>query len=438
MKYCKYLPSHGWQPVVLTARPVPSADLDESLLNQVPESVKVYRTHDVDPAKWEDSLARWTHRSAADPIGSGDHGSQPRPANIFRRALERSKRILKALLKESPDSHLFWVPFAVARGALILMSRRIDVIYCSTPPHSSHLVAYILGKIFRKPYVLDFRDPWHVANSLYPPRSKNSRLLSLETATKQRIVRSAAMVVAVSNGERDECRAEFPTLPDSHFQYITNGFDSADFKEVGAVTTVLRKPQVRLRLIHAGTVYPGTADDFLAALEHIATHLPDLADSIEVRLLGEITHSYMDRVGALVSRGLVVYYGYQPHSKALSLMRDSDVLVILMSGGIFRGSHLPSKGFEYLKIGKPVLAISPEGELTRMLCAAGIGHIVPPGSIDLLCTSIAKLRRLQVDDSLDPVVDSSVVAQYERSSLASRLASILDGVYDAHCRRRAE
>src|SRR4029453_4249159 len=61
-KYCRYLGAHGWMPLVLTAKPCGVSFMDETLGQEIPQDVEVYRTVDFDPAKWLDKLSRSTLR----------------------------------------------------------------------------------------------------------------------------------------------------------------------------------------------------------------------------------------------------------------------------------------------------------------------------------------------------------------------------------------
>jgi hypothetical protein len=60
-------------------------------------------------------------------------------------AFAQSERIIKAALKESPNSHVFWVRFAFLRG-LILSGEKIGEIYCTSPPHSKAFEYLQAGK----------------------------------------------------------------------------------------------------------------------------------------------------------------------------------------------------------------------------------------------------------------------------------------------------
>jgi len=425
LKYCKYLGPCGWTPVVLTAKPLGVAFQDASLLRQIPPEVAVHRTFDLDPAKWEERLGAWKARRARQPSpnpGTPQPAYEPAPA---RGGLLRGvKTFVKALLKESPDSHLFWVPFAFFRGLWVLATDKVDVIYCSSPPHSSHLAAYLLAKCARKPYVLDFRDPWYVQGSAKPPEGKIPMLLRLETWTKRRIVRSAARIICVSKGEMDELRAEFPELPQERFTYITNGYDPSDLP-----TT--QPPATRtgpLTLIHAGTVYFGVADELFAALKRLLAEDPAVARAMQVHMLGEIAHDYLGTVRELEDGGILKAHGLLPHAQALERVQASHVALILMGGTKYLPSHLPSKVFEYLHAEKPILAVAVEGELAELARKSGLGIVVPPRSTDALVHALRRLIADHAAGNLSRVPNQSYIRGFERSALAERLARVLDAV----------
>lgn len=427
LKYCKYLGGHGWRPIVLTARPAPTAPRDEKLLAQVPADVRVHRTLDIDPAKWEEALARWKHRRGR---SVGAAAVSPPPQVGARRAAPRwglwtrIKDLIKSLLKESPDSHIFWVPFAFLRGVWILLRERIDVIYCTSPPHSSHLAAFLLARCFRKPYVMDFRDPWYVLGSAKNPGSKVPWLLRLETRTKAAIVRNAARIICVSRGERDELCEEFPDIDPRRVTFITNGYDASDFEGVEPE----RDDTNKLVLIHAGTIYPEVAGEFFEALRRLHAEDPAIAAGLEVRLLGEIAYEYTATVQELEALGLVRVYGMQPHRRTVSMMLGSDVLVILMGGSKYRPSHLPSKGFEYLYAGKPILAIAREGELADMMRRSGLGIVASPDSVDGIVQALRELYRDYAAGRLQRTPDRAYIESFDRKALAAKLASVLDEV----------
>jgi len=411
LKYCKYLPDYGWTPVVLTIDRASVTYQDETLCRQIPERVPVHRTFDIDPAKWLDRLS-----PAAAPSGGASTVAglvRDQPSSGARRLWKRLRRRLRVLLTESPDSHVFWVPFAVLKGARILLRENIDVIYCTSPPQSSHIAAFLLAKCFRKPYVLDFRDPWR-------PTATRRWVRKGETRAKKAIVKNAAKVISVSRGERDEMRQEFPELDPAHFTFITNGYDPSDFR-IGT-----KEPSGKMTLIHAGTIYPGTGAEFFAALDQLVREHPGIETKIHVPLIGEIAAEYAESVRSLEASGLVRAYGPQPHATALEMVLGSEVLVILQGGDRFLPSHIPAKVFEYLCARKPIVAIAKAGDLTEIVTKSGLGIVASPHSVEALKRILWDLYTDYAAGRLARVPNDAYIRSFERPALAQQLAMILD------------
>ncbi len=133
IKFAKYLPLFGWMPTVLTVnRSFLRPKYDPSRVKEVPPSVEIFRTCSLEIRP----LQRWL------------------PA-VLNRLLGVNRKWFQPV-----DTFVGWLPFAVRRGLEILKEGNIDLIFSTSLPNTCHLVAFILKKKFRIPWVADFRDPW--------------------------------------------------------------------------------------------------------------------------------------------------------------------------------------------------------------------------------------------------------------------------------------
>jgi glycosyltransferase involved in cell wall biosynthesis len=341
-----------------------------------------------------------------------------------RSITDRCKDLIKKLFKESPDPHILWVPFAFWKGVRLLLREHVDLIYCSTPPHSSHLAAYFLAKCFRKPLVVDFRDPWYVNGSVRSPIHKFSWCRKLETMAKRAIVHRAARVISVSAGERDELRREFPELSERNFAFITNGFDPSDMPREHPGGTGSGK----LTLIHAGTLYYDIAGEFFEAIGRLMVEHPGVESRMEVQFVGPVAVEYLSAVRALEAAGIATNHGVRSHDETLRRVLASDIPVILLGGSKFLPSHIPAKVFEYLLVGKPILTIARAGEVVDIVERSGLGIVVSPGSIDELTQVLWRLCEDHAAGRLRRVPNPSYIRSFERAALAETLAGIFDAV----------
>ncbi len=413
----------GWTPLVLTIEPRGVAYKNEDLCRQIPDHVRVYRTLDIDPAKWIARRPRLRRNSQAASPSIQTANDQVPPSRASR-IWKRLKRQIDALLTDSPDSHIFWVPLAFLKGARVLLKEKVDVIYCSSPPHSSHIIAFLLAKCFGKPYIIDFRDPWCVTGSRRSPNKKISWVLKWETLMKRALINQAARIICATEGERDELAEELPELKSAHFTFITNGYDPTDFSEL----RVSKKFSTKLTLTHAGTIYGGWGGELFEALQRLIRSHPGIEGRMQVQLLGEIADEYAEPIRILEAGGIVRNYGLQPHATALRMVMESDVLIILLGGHQDLQSHIPAKVFEYLHAGKPILAISRDGELAEIVRKSGLGILVSPDDIEKLVDTLWRLCEDYTAGGLTRVPNNSYIRSFERSALTEKLAGILEEV----------
>lgn len=416
-KFCKYLHASGWEPIVITIKADAVQFTDPHLGAELPAGIKIHRTRDWDPLKW---LLRRKRATAAPEMDQGPRmdRSAPRPT-----IGPRIKRALLQVLTASPDSHLFWVPFAVARGVRVLLKEKVEAIFCSSPPHSSHLAAWILSKCFRIPYISDFRDVWILEGASEATAGKMAMAVRWETFLRRLIVRGASRLIAVSPGERMDLVEQYPEVGvHGRCVVITNGYDADDFAHIKS------KPgrTAKFVLTHAGTVYTGTAEEFLRAVYSLVTTDPSMKERLEVRFVGAVDEEYQDMVMRMGLGAVVTLHGLLPHRSALQWATDSDVLLILAGGDRFRASHVPAKVFEYLHCGKPILAVTRKGDLSDILDRSGLGVVVPPHDGEAL---VGKIRELaQAKERGMPVARPNLeyIRRFERRAQAEQLVCVLE------------
>ena len=421
LKYCKYLGQCGWRPIVVTIKPRADSVIDERLCHELPADVVVQRTPDLDMVWCLERLSAIWHRLRGrrrDPAAA----AQPAPSRVAESTTESEsfparvkKGIIRALIA-SPDPHWPWVFFAFFRAAATLMRHRVDVIYSSSPPHSSHVAAYLLAKCFRKPYVVDFRDPWHVET--HRPAGV---LASLQTSWKKRIVRGAARVVVVTPGEPLDLLSELPDLSARQVAVITNGYDREDYR---ASAAAMPDPS-RFAITHLGTIYADTGMQVFEAIERLLKERPELARVLTVNLAGDIDASRRPAIAKLESRGVVKVHGFLPQHDAVELARRSDVLLLLQRGGTAR-SHVPAKFYEYLCLEKPVLAVMGTGTLTELLDRTGLGIAVSPRDIPAIAAALEALLEDIREGRQRFRPNRSFIDTFERKALTRHFAAVLD------------
>ena len=147
LKFTKYLPEHGWEPVVFVPDGANYPVLDEGLQRDVRPEVQVWKGPIVEPASWLDSLKLLK--------GQNRFGSA---------SATQSKGGLVQWIRGNvfiPDARMFWIKPSIRRLKRLLAQHPVDAVISTGPPHSTHLIALGLKSAFPDvPWVADFRDPW--------------------------------------------------------------------------------------------------------------------------------------------------------------------------------------------------------------------------------------------------------------------------------------
>ncbi len=402
-KFVRYLPAWGWQPSVVTVAgegPHP----DHRLLAELPADIEVQR---VQPLQRRPKAVPQAASVVPTPTASKGLLARIRPWIV-------------------PDIQLAWVPGACWAAERRLRRGDIDAIVTSGPPFSTHLVGWLLKQRYpRLPWVMDMRDLWSEGfdqHLLVPYR--------LNRWIEQQCVRRADQVTVVTDSMGRLMVDALGAQPHKVVT-ITNGFDRQD---VEPHMNAHRAASIAGRTVPLGLCYVGTITETQAAgianvfgaLERLRAEGMD-ATHIHLQLAGSFGASIHQRGRSLTEGGMVSFLPFQPHREAIACMMDADVLLLVRPDDLDGRIVHTSKVFEYMAVGRPMLAIAPIGEITRLVAAEGLGRSVAPHDIDGIVTA---LRQMLVEHRAGtlaaPALDANRLRRWERRELTGELARLLD------------
>jgi glycosyltransferase involved in cell wall biosynthesis len=412
LKLVKYLPRHGVQPAVLTARD-PSVPLqDDSLTRDVPPGTDILRARTFEPGYGAKQLA-W-QATASTPAGT--------LASLKRKAVGLGRRLLV------PDPQVLWLPaahWALARR--LASAQRDDVVFISGPPFSQFLLAGLARLRPGTAVVLDYRDEWTMMSSGYEMSSSARANSLLERA----VLRCAHAVTTATEEFRAALLSRFPTLDPSRVLAIPNGYDPEDFP------ALLPSPSgQRFVLTYSGTVFRLTsAGGLLEGLRLLHAREPELASLLDVRFVGRIVDTearhFEDSEKLGVSR-----LGYVEHARAIAHLAESHAALCILDdvSGVER--IYPAKIFEIMRVGRPCLALTPEGALARLVRRHRLGEVVPPRDAEAVAAAVGRMLRAFRDEQT-PAHAPVDIEHYDRRLQAARFAEVLRSAHALAQGRRA-
>jgi glycosyltransferase involved in cell wall biosynthesis len=399
LKLAKYLPQHGVQPAVLTARD-PSVPLqDTSLARDVPAGLEVLRAATLEPSYGTKQLA-W-QALAAKPSGA--------VARLKRHAVRLSRSLLV------PDPQVLWLPAAHWALARRLSSKQPDdVVFISGPPFSQFLLAGLARLRPGTAVVLDYRDEWTMTSSGYE-MSGSARANAL---LEQAILRFAHAVTTATEEFRDTLLARFPKLDASRVVAIPNGYDPEDFP-----ATLAHASTTRFVLTYSGTVFRLTsAGGLLDGLRLLHAREPKLAKLLEVNFVGRIVDTEAHHFEGCEKLG-VTRLGYVEHARAIALLAASHAALCILDdvSGVER--IYPAKIFEIMRVGRTCLALTPEGALARLVRRHRLGQVVPPRDPQAVAAALAHMLR-DFRDNRAPPHSPIDTERYDRRLQAGQFAEV--------------
>jgi glycosyltransferase involved in cell wall biosynthesis len=328
----KYLPSFGWDCVILTVH----GYTDSSL------SGKVITTAE------RDTITAWKSRlgfNLKKPIREQFGVNVYKEKNIF---VDFFINVVKEVFAY-PDIHKGWYSHAVQDGEKIMEHQKFDAILSSSGPETSHLVAHELKDTFGIPWVADFRDLWtqnHYHSYSFIRKFFEKRL---EVST----ISSADALVIVSPVMANELK----TL---HTQkkvfFIPNGYDNDSVNPAEPLPSIFT-------ITYTGQLYKGRRDPellFRAIHELASEDLIDLKD-FAVHFYGWMESWLDEDIIAYHLEDVVKIHGLVSREESIHLQRQSHLLLLLTWDNPEERGVYTGKIFDYLAARRPILSVGISG-----------------------------------------------------------------------------
>ena len=149
LKFAKYLPALGWEPVILTVDPEYAAfpATDDSLLNEISTGLEIHKTKARD----------WFRIYRKDKTKIPSAGFAANDNNSF------TGKIIKFIRGNFfiPDPRRGWNRHAFREACRLIETGEIKHVITTSPPHSTQLIGLSLRKKYPAvKWIADLRDPW--------------------------------------------------------------------------------------------------------------------------------------------------------------------------------------------------------------------------------------------------------------------------------------
>lgn len=412
VKFAKYLPAEGWQPVIYTPENPEQLAVDESLEAEVPAEAEVIKTHITEPYE--------LYKKFLKKSGHSKEAMEVNPVNARNKTFAQKMAMWVRGNLFRPDPRCLWIRPSVKFLKKYLKEHPVDLIVSTGPPQSMHIIGMKLARETGLPWVADFRDPW--------TRIFYFKHLSMTRATERwhkrmekKVLDEASAVVAVS----PLVQQEFQNMTHTPVELITNGFDECDFGQADALAQ-RGGPDKDFVITHTGLfAADGNPTMLWKVLADKCNKDEEFRKRLRIRFIGKTDDAVTD---AVMAEGLgehLTDMGYQPHAVAVREQRQASLLILPLRKEPEYKAVLPGKLFEYLASWRPVLGIGqPDGAMSMILNTTRTGVVLNWEDE----TSMKRFIELCWNNHLkgELTVDDADLSRFTRRSLTRSMAELFD------------
>lgn len=424
VKFAKYLPSEGWQPVIYTPENPELIAVDKTLGSEIPPEAEIVRTKIVEPYNayrmlmGKDSsidIKTFTQDTASGGE-TGASGGEVNPINAQKKSFKQKISLFIRGNFFIPDPRVMWVGPSVRFLKKYLREHPVDAIVTTGPPQSMHLIGLKLSEATGIPWVADFRDPWtkmfyfkHLGLCSWAEKKHHE--------LERRVLDGATRVVAVSPLVKED----FEKMTGTPVELITNGFDESDFSEEIV-------PDGFFNITHTGLfAADGNPETLWKVLADKCAEDSSFRDALRLRLVGKTDSAITESIRQAGLGDNLVDLGYRDHRTAVREQKNASLLILPLRKEPEYRAVLPGKLFEYLASRRPILGIGQtDGAMARIIGNTGSGVVCDWDQESKIRACIDfcwdEFRQGELDDN------SSDISEYTRRGLTHRYASLLDEI----------
>lgn len=425
IKFVKYLSEMNWKPTVISTDVPPNGwnFKDESMMDEIPKDVQVFRVPD-NISTGRDLVINKEKANEVISYLKSIFQSDNEAMNMFMSLSSTEEGMMR--LFSFPCSCLVWSWDVIKFIENNMDISEFDVIYTTSGPHSSHLIGYYLKKKYGIPWVADYRDAW-TKNPYFNNDIQTNIFTRLLYRLENILLNQADNNILYADSMANEYINEY-NLNYERISSITNGYDEDDFKK-------LKKNQnktEKFTINYSGLLYTEqrSIEPILRAIGELINEQKIEVKKICVRVVGQGREENNKEVAKKYGlQNSFEQTGYITHKEALQTNLDSDLLVLLVGDEEKFKSIYTGKVFEYLRSGKPILAIAPkEGEVDQALSLTGHGKTFTSTQNSEIKDMILTEYTNWIERDKSVSLSSSYIKIYERRYLTMKLADIFYNV----------
>ena len=414
VKFAKYLPAEGWQPVIYTPENPEQLAVDASLEAEVPAEAEVIRRRIVEPYEMYKKLLRKS--------GHSKEAVEVNPVNAQNKSFLQKVAMWIRGNFFRPDPRCLWIRPSVKFLKEYLKEHPVDLIVSTGPPQSMHLIGRKLAKETGLPWIADFRDPW--TKIFYFKHLQMTRATERwHHKMEKKVLDDATAVVAVS----PLVQQDFQAMTQTPVELITNGFDECDFV-AEKCTEAYGGPEQDFVITHTGLfAADGNPTVLWEVLAEKCSKDANFKKLLKIRLVGKNDEQILKAIEEAGLGENLENMGYQPHAVAVEQQRQASLLILPLRKEPEYKAVLPGKLFEYLASWRPILGIGqPDGAMSMILNDTKTGIVFDWEDKTAMQKHIDECWEHHLAGKL--TVEDADISRFTRRNLTRRMAQLFEKI----------
>ena len=342
----KYLPSFGWEPIVI----VPRTSNETVRL----DNVRVIETD------YQDIISKFKPKS--DNTGRKQEVSSKDETNKF---LSKTFSLAGEIIAY-PDGMKYWKEPAIEAACEIIENEKIDAILSTSSPVTAHVIAHDLKNKYDIPWVADLRDLWN----LNPYITHNFIRSYFEKRLEMKTFENVDALTTTTELAKQTLQGIHPS---KKIVSVVSGFDPQDFEK-----TKQTKSTEKLTLMYAGSLYSGKRDPSILfdSIGQLIKENKIDADKITIDFYGDETNLEELSQKYDIPNNITIH-GRITQNEVLQHQMNSDVLLLISWMNESEKMFIPGKIYDCIGCKKPILSIGyKEGSLKDLINKTDIGYHV--------------------------------------------------------------
>ncbi|GAB6283368.1 MAG: glycosyltransferase family 4 protein [Ignavibacterium sp.] len=413
LKIIKYIPQYNWQPTVVTVQEETFTQKDESLLKEIDPNLKVIKTKVFEPFN---IYKKFIGKSSNEFLIASETISKENKSLAHRISIWIRMNLF------IPDARIGWYPFAVKELKNILQQNSFDTIVSIGPPHSTHLIADKISKIFNLPFIPIFIDPW--LDIIYYKEFKRSKLtLSIDKYFEKKILMDSSHIIFITKSMKEDYVNKYSFVKNKS-SILYWGYNEDDFQEIeksinlssvwessiGVPFRDIPSGKDEKIILHAGNIFDYQNPKYL--WQAIRNQI-DNGNKLKIKFIGTVSPGIKKIIEENGLMSYTEYRGFLSYSDMIKELLSTDYLLVCAT----EKRHIPGKLFEYLRARKPILAFGDDNEeVKNIITQANAGMLLKYDDDPTIFFNKANLFNTEIN----------YVKQFSRENITKEFSEILN------------